>query len=133
MSMRSRVSRRGVLVAHPGDDLHGLLRGARATHHQPCTSPLGLRERLIDDGVVGALSAMRDRDDLRATLTDIAVPTLVIAGSDDQLIPLPATKAMADAIPGAHFSVIPAAGHMSPAEQPVNTSRVIKEFLEALS
>lgn len=85
------------------------------------------------DGVVGALSAMRDRNDVRSTLANIAVPTLVVAGSDDQLIPLPVTKFMADAIPDAHFSVIPAAGHMAPTEQPVNTSRVIKEFLEALS
>jgi len=52
--------------------------------------------------------------------------------ADDQLIPAAEARAMADAIPGAQFSLIPAAGHLAPIEQAVNTGRVIREFLEAL-
>jgi 3-oxoadipate enol-lactonase len=84
------------------------------------------------DGIVGALAAMRDRSDARDLLPRIAVPTLVVAGSDDQLIPLGESRAMATAIPQAHFAVIPSAGHLAPLEQSVNTSRVIREFLESL-
>jgi pimeloyl-ACP methyl ester carboxylesterase len=84
------------------------------------------------DGVAGALAAMRDRHDAVDLLPRITVPTLVIAGSDDQLIPLAEARAMAAAIPRAHFAVIPSAGHLAPLEQPVNTSRVIREFLESL-
>jgi len=65
-------------------------------------------------------------------LGDITIPVLVVHGSDDQLIPLAEARAMADAIPDAHFAVIPAAGHLAPLEQAVNTGRVIREFLEAL-
>jgi 3-oxoadipate enol-lactonase len=83
-------------------------------------------------GLVGALTAMRDRPDATPLLPTIAVPTLVIHGSDDQLIPVAAGRAMAEAIPGAQFSLIPAAGHLAPIEQAVNTGRVIREFLEAL-
>jgi len=83
-------------------------------------------------GLIGALAAMRDRPDSRPTLGTITVPTLVVHGSDDQLIPLAEARAMADAIPDAHFAVIPAAGHLAPVEQAVNTGRVIREFLEAL-
>jgi len=83
-------------------------------------------------GLVGALSAMRDRPDSRSMLGDITIPTLVVHGSDDQLIPLSEARAMADAIPGAQFAVIPAAGHLAPVEQAVNTGRVIREFLESL-
>jgi 3-oxoadipate enol-lactonase len=84
------------------------------------------------DGIAGALAAMRDRHDSLDLLPGIAVPTLVVAGSDDQLIPLAESRAMASAIPHAHFAVVPAAGHLAPLEQPVNTSRVIREFLESL-
>jgi len=84
------------------------------------------------DGIAGALAAMRDRPDSIDLLPQIAVPTLVVAGSDDQLIPLAESRAMASAIPHAHFAVIPAAGHLAPLEQPVNMSRVVREFLESL-
>lgn len=83
-------------------------------------------------GLVAALAAMRDRDDARTGLEEIAVPTLVIHGADDQLIPMREARAMAGAIPGAQFAAIPAAGHLAPVEQAVNTGRVIREFLEAL-
>jgi pimeloyl-ACP methyl ester carboxylesterase len=83
-------------------------------------------------GLVGALTAMRDRPDSRPLLAGIAVPTLVLHGSDDQLIPLAEARAMAKAIPKAHFAAIPAAGHLAPVEQAVNTGRVIREFLESL-
>ncbi len=84
------------------------------------------------DGLVGALTAMRDRADATALLATVTVPTLVIAGSDDQLIPSAASRAMAEAAPNAHFAMIPGAGHLAPMEQAVNTARVIREFLEAL-
>jgi 3-oxoadipate enol-lactonase len=84
------------------------------------------------DGLVGALTAMRDRADSTALLPTITVPTLVVAGSDDQLIPATEARAMAEAIPNAHFATIPGAGHLAPIEQAVNTARVIREFLEAL-
>jgi pimeloyl-ACP methyl ester carboxylesterase len=83
-------------------------------------------------GLVGALAAMRDRPDSRPLLAGITVPTLVVHGNDDQLIPLAEARAMAEAIPNAHFAVIPAAGHLAPVEQAVNTGRVIREFLESL-
>jgi 3-oxoadipate enol-lactonase len=83
-------------------------------------------------GLVGALEAMRDRESAAPLLPAIAVPALVVHGSDDQLIPLAEARAMAGAIPGAHFAVIPGAGHLAPIEQPVNTGRVIREFLDAL-
>jgi pimeloyl-ACP methyl ester carboxylesterase len=83
-------------------------------------------------GIAGALAAMRDRPDSTPLLPSITVPTLVLAGQDDQLIPPTVARALADAIPNAHHAVIPAAGHLAPLEQPVNTGRVVREFLEAL-
>ena len=83
-------------------------------------------------GVVGALRAMRDRADATPLLRKIEVPTLVIAGRDDQLIPPAASRQLAEAIPGAQFTLIPDAGHLCPLEQPVTTTKVIAEFLEGI-
>lgn len=84
-------------------------------------------------GIIGALRAMRDRPDQTAFLKEINVPTLVIAGREDQLISPERSQALAEAIAGAQYTLIPEAGHLTPMEQPIATSRVIGEFLEAIS
>ena len=84
-------------------------------------------------GLVGALRALRDRPDSTATLKAIRVPTLVLAGEEDQLIALEVGERMAAAIPGARFVTIPDAGHLAPLEQPIPTSSALAEFLASLS
>lgn len=44
-------------------------------------------------------------------LGEIAVPALVIAGGQDQVVPLASSQLVADHIPGARFAVDPACGH----------------------
>ena len=84
-------------------------------------------------GVVAALAAMRDRPDSTSLLSDIQVPTLVVSGQKDAIIPGSESKQMADAIPNAHYTVIPTAGHLTPVEQPIATGRAVAEFLEAIA
>src|SRR5947208_13287209 len=73
-------------------------------------------------GLVGALQALRDRPDSTETLRQIRVPTLVLAGSEDQISPPAGARAMAALIPNAQFHVVPAAGHLAPLEQPLARS-----------
>ncbi len=49
-------------------------------------------------GVIGALLGMAERPDATAFLTQIAVPTLVITGADDALIPPAESETLAQAI-----------------------------------
>ena len=85
-------------------------------------------------GIVGALSAMRDRADSTPMLPDLGgLPTLIIAGESDQLIPLADVTRMHDAIPNSVLRVIPNAGHLPPVEQPSLTTQVIQEFLDSLA
>jgi 3-oxoadipate enol-lactonase len=79
-------------------------------------------------GIVGALSAMRDRDDSTALLPAIAVPTLVLVGDLDRLTPPDGAHRMAAAIPGARVVVIPGAGHLPPVEAPGMVTRLVGEF-----
>ena len=83
-------------------------------------------------GLVGALRALRDRPDSTPMLGAISVPTLVIAGEADKIAPPDGLRAMAQAVPGAQFAAIPAAGHLAPLEQPLGTSRALADFLDGV-
>ena len=70
--------------------------------------------------------------DLPARLGRIAVPTLVIAGDDDQIIPTGDSRRVADAIPGAVFREIPACGHLPQEEKPQEFLGLLLPFLQSL-
>lgn len=79
------------------------------------------------------LAAMRDRPDSTALLREIAVPTVVVVGSEDALTPPADAQSMADAIPGARLVTVPASGHLTPMERPKAVARALDElFSEAL-
>jgi 3-oxoadipate enol-lactonase len=82
------------------------------------------------DAIKMAVAAMMNRRDLTASLAAIKVPTLVIAGQEDTLIPQAAMQQMHDAIKGARFETIPAAGHLPGLEQPSVFDGILGRFLE---
>ncbi|GLH70365.1 alpha/beta hydrolase [Geothrix rubra] len=81
------------------------------------------------DGVVGALLGMAERPDAREWLGGIRVPTLVIAGEDDAIIPTLESEALAKAIPGAQLKLIPRAGHLVAFEQPEAFNEALRDWL----
>ncbi|MGE5953300.1 MAG: alpha/beta fold hydrolase, partial [Qipengyuania vulgaris] len=62
------------------------------------------------------LSAIVADGDRSAMLRDITVPTLVLHGEDDPLVPCEGGRATADCIPDAKFKTIPGWGHDLPLE-----------------
>jgi 3-oxoadipate enol-lactonase len=82
------------------------------------------------DGVVGALAAMRDRPDSTPDLANLDVPTLVIHGEEDQLIPRAEAEAMAKALPQARLVILGGAGHLPNLEQPEAFNDAVRDFLE---
>jgi pimeloyl-ACP methyl ester carboxylesterase len=70
---------------------------------------------------------MADRPDSTPDLAGITVPTLVITGSKDTLIPPEATKPMAEGVNGARYEVIEGAGHLSNLEAPDRFNALLKE------
>jgi len=65
-------------------------------------------------------------------MTANCAPGIAVAGEEDKIAPVDVMRAMAAAIPGAQFALIPAAGHLAPLEQPLATSRVVADFLDAV-
>lgn len=107
--------------------------GAAETMPQVVERVRLLMEAAPVKGIIGALSAMRDRIDSTPTLATLeGIPTLVVVGQQDQSSPPAVAKAISDGIPGAMLSIIPGAGHLPPVEQPLATTRVLTEFLQSL-
>lgn len=64
-------------------------------------------------------------------LKDIKIPTLVIWGKQDKLIPLETGERFAREIGGAKLKVLDNAGHLPQIEQPDEFSRAIKGFVKS--
>jgi pimeloyl-ACP methyl ester carboxylesterase len=108
---------------------------ARATREQRADIVREVTEMIARQpvtGIAGALRALRDRPDSTATLAEIRVPTLVVAGDDDQIAPADGMEAMAGRIVGARFEMIRDAGHLTPLEQPQAFNAALGSFLEAV-
>jgi 3-oxoadipate enol-lactonase len=67
--------------------------------------------------------------DLTSRLASIGVPTLVVHGADDAVVPLATGRALAAAIPGARLAIIERAGHVSNQERPDAFNTLVREFL----
>jgi pimeloyl-ACP methyl ester carboxylesterase len=62
-------------------------------------------------------------------LATLAVPTLIVWGGHDPIVPSAHGKAAAEAIPGARFALIDKAGHQPHLEQPGRFNRLVLDFL----
>lgn len=92
-----------------------------------------LRDMMLatsEEGMIGALAAMRDRPDGITGLKDVDVPTLVIHGQEDQLIPASEAETTHRSIAGSQLVLVPDAGHLPNLEQPGAFNDAVRKFLE---
>lgn len=80
-------------------------------------------------GVTAALAAMRDRPDSMELLSKIQVPTLVIHGEQDSIIPISEAEQMANHLPKAHMVRLKHAGHLPNMEQSPAFNAAVADFL----
>lgn len=93
-----------LLAAHTADEQREIVRGIIVANKP--------------EGIAAALRAMAKRPDSTAMLSEIAIPTLVIVGSEDMLTPPSAARKMHDALPNSRLVEIPGAAHLSNLEAP---------------
>lgn len=74
---------------------------------------------------------MAARSDSVATLKTINVPTLVMMGEEDTLIPSSDGELMRRHIAGSRLAVIPKAGHFAAWEQSEETGKLVRQFVDA--
>ena len=95
----------------------------------------GLRAMMMSappHGIAAAQRGMAERRDATDSLAKIACPTLVLVGEEDASSPPAEMREMARRIPRSQFVEIPAAGHLSPLENPAAVNAAILEFLQTL-
>lgn len=81
------------------------------------------------EGFARQTEAIIGRADSRPLLDAIKVPTLVIAGADDKLIPPDQSTEIAAGIAGAKLEIVPHCGHMGMIEKPDTYNRLLSGFL----
>ncbi len=80
------------------------------------------------DSLLDGLNQLRDRD-LRNQLARIQIPTWVVHGSNDVLMPLAAGEWLAEQLPQARLTAFAQAGHAPFLSQPERFSAMLAEFL----
>ncbi|MGV3637917.1 MAG: alpha/beta fold hydrolase [Flavobacteriales bacterium] len=80
--------------------------------------------------VAAASRAMALRPDRTAVLRSFDRPALVITGDEDDLMPLPTSQAMVDALPKGELVVLERAGHLSNVERPEAFNAMVLNFLQ---
>jgi pimeloyl-ACP methyl ester carboxylesterase len=80
-------------------------------------------------GALEALHRMNREIDVRQVLPAVRVPTLILHGSEDTLVPLEVAQYIASKIPTARVVEIPGAGHLAFGKPALDTAAEIERFL----
>ena len=119
LKMMASVGEADTIVRHP-DLLDSLVAGAR----DPVATQANLAELRALISLRGIRTSMRlSREELRR----LAVPTLMIWGDRDPVVPLAQARALAAEIPHARLEVLPA-GHVPQLGHPDRVAALLEEF-----
>ena len=94
---------------------------------RPVKSP-GARQALLE---TARQAIPKNIDELTQRYKDICVPTLIIWGEEDRVIPLKIGRMLAEAIPDSKLVVLPEIGHAPHEEASETTVPIILSFLES--
>jgi pimeloyl-ACP methyl ester carboxylesterase len=126
-------------LGEPGEqlDVEATTRALLAPSTWEAGGPLVDQIRGIVGGVrsstiIPTLAAIAHRPDLTPNLTTIRVPTLVLWGEEDQLIPPAQSRSMVTHLQGATGAGIPRAGHLPSLEAPSAFTEALRHFLSSL-
>ncbi|MDQ4004857.1 MAG: alpha/beta hydrolase [Actinomycetota bacterium] len=82
------------------------------------------------EAIAAASLGMADRPDSRPILPQIDVPTTIVVGSADSLIPPEVSEAMATDIRGSEVVVLEGAGHLSNLEEPQGFTTALRGIVD---
>ena len=91
------------------------------------------RERMKGNAPTGTVQLGRSifgRDSVLSELGRVSQPVLMIAGSEDEVVPLDNLRATHDALPNSTMVIAPGSGHSTPIEQPDTALNAIGRFFK---
>lgn len=93
-----------------------------------------IMNQATEEGIIKALKALAIRPDNTGLLSSINVPTIVIAGKDDEKVTPPEiVKKIADGIPDAKFYELDNSAHLPPFENPEEFNKLLISFVKQIS
>jgi pimeloyl-ACP methyl ester carboxylesterase len=100
----------------------------------PDPAAVGVARRALDQsraGAVAAVAAIAERPDRRRSLPTIGIPTFIVHGASDQIVPVEVGERLHVSSPGSQLYVVPRAGHLVSVEAPELFNTVIREAAKA--
>jgi pimeloyl-ACP methyl ester carboxylesterase len=90
--------------------------------------------KVLEVGTAVQLNDFRccDKFDIMDQVNQMAVPTLVICGSKDDMTPVKYSQYLIDKIPGARLVIVDGGTHLCHLERPAEVNGAIEEFLNSL-
>ena len=114
------------------DQVVPLLLGERYRNAHP-DAVAAWRKRMKGNAPSGTVQlghAIFGRDSMVSELGRVAQPVLMLAGSEDAVVPLDNVRATHDALPNSTMVIAPGSGHSTPIEQPDTALSAIRRFFE---
>jgi pimeloyl-ACP methyl ester carboxylesterase len=93
---------------------------------------LGMMRGTSPEGAAAALRGRAERPDYLEMLGHVAVPALVVVGSDDEFTPVSDAELMHQRIPRSTLVVVDGAGHLPNLERPEEFDTALGRFLSLL-
>lgn len=79
------------------------------------------------------LVAQNGPQDLRPRLGELQMPTLIVQGAEDTLVPMRVAEIFDSEIANSTLAVVPEAGHMPMIEKPEETAQVVLDWFRAVN
>jgi 3-oxoadipate enol-lactonase len=109
-----------------------MAKNTRETRPDLVDGALRMMHKMSAEDVAQVQRGMAARPDSVERLKTINVPTLLVTGDDDAMTGVNEAELMRQHIPGSQLRVIPKAGHYSAWEQPGETAKLLRQFLDGL-
>jgi proline iminopeptidase len=120
----------------PDEVVPCLLRFGRAYYYRPNLLTLlhevvtGLRIKRRPEALIFGFGQLLKGWTVMDRLSEIRIPTLVLAGRHDFQFPPEHQAVLVDRMPGAQLAIIECAGHNAPMERTAKVIEIIKRFME---
>jgi pimeloyl-ACP methyl ester carboxylesterase len=98
-------------------------------HDRLLEEALAIGKECSAQGIVNALQAMRQRPERLDVLKNAQVPVLIIAGAEDDIIPVEKLSYQASLPARCQFELFEKSGHMGQLEEPEISFEVINDFM----
>lgn len=121
--------RRGIAIACAPGFAERNMKVAKELFEYRLTNPVPPAQYAAQVAAGAGMSALTD-DGVDARMRAIKIPTLILFGEYDMVVPPGNADMMAQKIAGSQVKILPGVGHMFPVEDPAATVDAIVKFLE---